>query len=509
MSIEDEHVKKVYNEISSEFDDTRYRPWSCVEKFLDNVPEGSIIGDIGCGNGKNMLYRNDCDNYGCDFSEKLVEICKNKNLNVIEGDILDIPFEDNSFDYTICIAVIHHLSTVEKRRKAITELQRVTKNNGKILILVWAFEQESDSRRKFTEQDNMVDWKDKKGNLLGKRYYYVFKENELESLVDNKNLIIKNFYEKSNWGLILKNINNINIVNADSLEYLKTLDDNSIDCIITDPPYFIDKLDNNWSSKKVNNDKKNSHIKHLPKGMKFDKKQVKNLYDFYLELSKILFDKLKPGGYFLSFSSPRLYHSIAMACDIAGFEIRDMINWVYTQSMPKGMSIEHIIKKRKDLSDEEKSKLIEEYKNFKTPQIKSCFEPICVAFKPIKKTFLQNELDFKTGLLDFSNKVGIDNDKVISNVITTEEFNELYDKNFLISKPNKEEKGEFNNHITVKPVKLIEHLIKIFSKENSLVVDPFLGSGTTAVACKNLNRKCIGIELNKEYYDICLQRLNI
>ena len=96
---------------------------------------------------------------------------------------------------------------------------------------------------------------------------------------------------------------------------------------------------------------------------------------------------------------------------------------------------------------------------------------------------------------------------LISNVITTEEFNELYDKNFLISKPNKEEKGDFNNHITVKPVKLIEHLIKIFSKENSLVVDPFLGSGTTSIACKNTNRKCIGIELNKEYYDISLERL--
>ena len=52
----------------------------------------------------------------------------------------------------------------------------------------------------------MVDWKDKKGNLLGKRYYYVFKENELESLLININnvTIEKSFYEKSNWGLILK-----------------------------------------------------------------------------------------------------------------------------------------------------------------------------------------------------------------------------------------------------------------------------------------------------------------
>ena len=100
--------------------------------------------------------------------------------------------------------------------------------------------------------------------------------------------------------------------------------------------------------------------------MKFDKSQIKKLYDFYLEISKILFDKLKPGGYFLSFSSPRLYHSIAMACEIAGFEIRDMINWVYTQTMPKGMSITHIIKKNKDLSEEEKGKLIEEYNSFIT-----------------------------------------------------------------------------------------------------------------------------------------------
>ena len=299
---------------------------------------------------------------------------------------------------------------------------------------------------------------------------------------------------------------NIVILNNDCMIELNKLKDNSIDCVITDPPYFIDKLDNKWSSNEVNNDVKNSHIKHLPKGMKFDKMQVKNLYDYYLELSKLLFKKMKPGAYFLSFSSPRLYHAIAMSCEIAGFEIRDMINWTYTQNMPKGMSVSHIINKMK-ISEEEKQQLIEQYKDFKTPQIRSCFEPICVAMKPIGKfTFIQNELNFKTGLLDFSQKVGINNDRVPANIITTEEYNESYDKNFLVSKPSKIEKGEKNTHITVKPVALIEHLIKLFSKENALIVDPFLGSGTTALVCKNTNRKCIGIELNKEYYDICVDR---
>ena len=296
------------------------------------------------------------------------------------------------------------------------------------------------------------------------------------------------------------------ILNADCMVELNKLQDNSIDCVITDPPYFIDKLDNNWSSSKINNDVKNSHITHLPKGMKFDKSQVKVLYDYYLELSKLLFRKMKPGAYFLSFSSPRLYHAISMSCEIAGFEIRDMINWTYTQSMPKGMSMTHIIKKM-DLTEEEKCSLIDEYKDYKTPQIRSCFEPICVAMKPLGKlTFIQNELSFKTGLLDFSQKVGIDNDRVPANIITTEEYSECYDKNFLVSKPSKNEKGENNTHITVKPIALMEHLIKLFSKKDALVVDPFLGSGTTALACKNTGRKCLGTELNTEYYEICLNR---
>ncbi len=299
----------------------------------------------------------------------------------------------------------------------------------------------------------------------------------------------------------------INIYNVDCMKHLKTLKDNSIDCVITDPPYFIDKLDANWSSKDIKEDKKNSHIKHLPKGMKFDKKQVKKLYDYYLELAKLLYNKIKPGGYFLSFSSPRLYHAIAMACEIAGFDIRDMINWTYTQAMPKGMSMTHIIKKMKGLSENQKTKLIEEYKDFKTPQIRSCFEPICVAMKPMGTTFMKNELNFKTGMIDFSQKVGINNDRVPANIITTEEYNESYDKNFMVSKPNKKEKGEKNTHITVKPIALMEHLVKLFSKKGALVLDPFVGSGTTAIACKNTNRKCIGCEINKEYYDISLDRL--
>ena len=130
--------------------------------------------------------------------------------------------------------------------------------------------------------------------------------------------------------------------------------------------------------------------------------------------------------------------------------------------------------------------------------------------KPIGKlTFIKNELQYKTGLLDFSQKVGIHEDHIPANIITTEEYNETYDKNFLVGKPSKKERGENNTHITVKPVSLMEHLVRLFSKEGALVVDPFVGSGTTALACKNTKRRCLGMELNKEYYDIALERCGL
>ena len=178
----DTNIKETYNNISESFNHTRYNIWRCVKEFLDNIESKSLIGDIGCGNGKNMVYRKDCYNYGCDLSDNLVKICLKKDLNVVLGNILNIPYNNDIFNYVLCVAVIHHLDSVIKRKRAIDELIRITKPGGNIFILVWAFEQEYSSK-KFNKQENLIDWKDNKGNILGKRYYYVFKKNELESLI--------------------------------------------------------------------------------------------------------------------------------------------------------------------------------------------------------------------------------------------------------------------------------------------------------------------------------------
>ncbi len=79
-------------------------------------------------------------------------------------------------------------------------------------------------------------------------------------------------------------------------------------------------------------------------------------------------------------------------------------------------------------------------------------------------------------------------------------------KSIYISKANVEDKKKYQ-HPTIKPLELIRRLIRNSSKENDLVLDCFLGSGTTAVACVLENRKYIGFEINKKYFDIANKRI--
>lgn len=64
-----------------------------------------------------------------------------------------------------------------------------------------------------------------------------------------------------------------------------------------------------------------------------------------------------------------------------------------------------------------------------------------------------------------------------------------------------------NHHPTVKPLKLMEYLIKLFSKEGAVILDPFMGSGTTGLGCKNLNRSFIGCEIFEDYFKIAHSRV--
>ena len=88
------------------------------------------------------------------------------------------------------------------------------------------------------------------------------------------------------------------IINGDSLEILKSFKDSSIDCVLTDPPYFIDGMGNNWSNDTLRNrTSKAGIVGALPVGMKFDPKQGIELQNFMLAISNEIFRILKPGGF--------------------------------------------------------------------------------------------------------------------------------------------------------------------------------------------------------------------
>ena len=193
------YVHDIYNKISKRFNHTRAYTWAGIKKFVKSFPENSIMLDAGCGNGKNMLIRNDCNMTGFDYCQNFVNICNEKGCNVFRGDIKNIPISDNTFDGVFSVAVIHHLDSKESRIKAINELIRVTKPGGRILIQVWADTVPKTNKFiQIKDNDYFVTWYVNKETTV-KRYYHLFSKEELLSLIDTSVSIDNIEYEVDNW----------------------------------------------------------------------------------------------------------------------------------------------------------------------------------------------------------------------------------------------------------------------------------------------------------------------
>ena len=204
-SIEDEFVTDVYNSIASHFNHTRYKRWAGVKHFLDNLPRKTIIADIGCGNGKNMVPGEDLDFVGVDISKELCKIAYVKTgFKVLTGSVLDLPLDDNSFDHAISIAVLHHLSKKEDRVKAITEIVRIIKPGGTAMITVWAFDDTGNDTKRSTKS-GLIKWEISKDEVY-QRYYYLFDNGELDDIAKSIDgvEIISSSLEKNNYYLIIQ-----------------------------------------------------------------------------------------------------------------------------------------------------------------------------------------------------------------------------------------------------------------------------------------------------------------
>ncbi|KAG7396627.1 hypothetical protein PHYBOEH_002001 [Phytophthora boehmeriae] len=155
--------------------------------------------------------------------------------NLLGCDALKVPLRSGAFDAALSIAVLHHISTEERRVALISELARLVRVGGEVLIVAWAFEQDGRSKRRFEQQDVMVEWKlqqkyaqengdsDEVGDqgtgshgkvdrekrwVVYERYCHVYRSGELEALVAQvPDLKLKSVeYSRSNWCLHLERV---------------------------------------------------------------------------------------------------------------------------------------------------------------------------------------------------------------------------------------------------------------------------------------------------------------
>jgi len=226
-SVEQEFVYDVYEKIAEHFHHTRYNMWPQVKNFLETFNTGDILCDIGCGNGK-YLGANNKKVYiqGSDICANLVKIACEKGFSAIIADNLHLPFKSNYFDGAISIAVIHHFYGDEQRFKALEEVTRIVKKGGRMLVYVWAFEQE---KKKYETQDVLIPWhlqdkydaeeqkikkseelriakeneetKGEENDKVYKRYYHLFKEGELQKLAEKTGCLktLRVYYDHENW----------------------------------------------------------------------------------------------------------------------------------------------------------------------------------------------------------------------------------------------------------------------------------------------------------------------
>lgn len=208
-AMEAKHVNRVYDVIAKHFDHTRYKPWPAVEKYVQSLEPNTFVLDLGCGNGRNMGINKKIIDMGSDFSMPLCEIAAKRGRPVFCASALNVPIRDETYDHVICIAVIHHFITPERRTQCLREIARILKVGGTCLVTAWALEQR---KKTYKEADQMVPWTmDQRFNKERpklERFYHMFGGGEFAELSkDIKSLeLAKEWYEADNWHAIFKKI---------------------------------------------------------------------------------------------------------------------------------------------------------------------------------------------------------------------------------------------------------------------------------------------------------------
>jgi site-specific DNA-methyltransferase (adenine-specific) len=300
------------------------------------------------------------------------------------------------------------------------------------------------------------------------------------------------------------------LLEADMLAALAKLPENSVDCVVTDPPYGIAFHGEAW-------DGAGKAGKHLSGGEAF----AAWAKAWASECQRVL----KPGGHLLAFGSPRTFHRLTSGVEDTGLQIRDVLMWVYAQGAPKTRKLPGGL----------------------AAMLKPAYEPILLARKPLIGTTPLNVEAWGTGALNIeASRVGgyWPSHLALSHVPDCTEASCAHDcpaglldavrpdlrpsRLFFCAKASKAEREtgcdalplqsdllysrpavrlRRNIHPTVKPLELMRYLVALVTPPGGVVLDPFAGSGTTGIAALLEDRPFLGIEREPQYIDIACARL--
>ena len=285
------------------------------------------------------------------------------------------------------------------------------------------------------------------------------------------------------------------ITNANCVEHLANLEKETIDLFLSDIPYGInldawDVLHNNTNSALLGQ----SPAQYGKTGFKrrgkpingwssADRNSGKEYQEWCESWAKVTFPLMKEGASLFVFGARRTLHRVINALEDSGFLLKDVLAWKKPSAHHRAQRFNNVLEKR-GLENE-----MLEWEGWRLGNLAPIYEPIAWFFKPYKITITDNILKNGVGAIN------IEECKINGASPTN-----LLEFAF--------EKDEMRIHETQKPIELFEFLIKLTTKENQIVIDPFIGSGTTAVAAKKLKRQFIGFEIGKDYYIKSLERLD-
>ncbi len=303
------------------------------------------------------------------------------------------------------------------------------------------------------------------------------------------------------------------LLQGNCLDKLKELEANSVDSIVTDPPYGISFMGKKWD---------------------YDVPAV-NIWEECLRV-------LKPGGHLLAFAGTRTQHRMAVNIEDAGFEVRDLMAWTFGTGFPKSHNIGKAVDKlqgnerevtgsmrTKDFANDgvfsmmndgtSKAKDVQTTRGFSEWEgwgtaLKPALEPITVARKPISEaTIAANVLKHGTGGINIDAcRVG-DEGKFPANLLHdgSEAVDAVFPNGnsrlFYCAKASKKDREDGNNHPTVKPTDLMRYLVRLATPKGGTVLDPFMGSGSTGKAAALEGFNFVGVELDPEYFNLASERI--